>query len=137
MKRYIVVDDDSINNLICQLNISKFEPTAEIILFTRPEEALDFIRKEESSTYSILLLDINMPTMSGWEFMAEFGSFNSKIRTKYSVFILSSALEDPRDKMKNYSDLFGFFSKPLSQNILEEISKITRPAICAEKQETG
>lgn len=124
MKRYIVVDDDSINNLICELTIKKFEPDAEIKLFTKPEEALQYISNEDNSTCSILLLDINMPTMSGWDFLEEFRSLNNKIRINYSLFILSSSLEDPSDKFKIYPDLLGFYSKPLNQGFLEEINRI-------------
>ena len=128
MRRYIVVDDDSINNLICQLNIEKFEPTAEIKLFTEPEEALSYIRNEKNFVDSIILLDIDMPTMNGWQFLAEFSFFDTKIKINYSVFILSSAIEDSSDKIESCPDIRGFFSKPLSQIYLEEIKRIS--SIC-------
>lgn len=120
-KRYIVVDDDPVSNLVSELNIKKFDPEAELILFTCPEEALEFLKSEKDSQPSILLLDINMPIMTGWEFLSEFNQFPQHMRESFSVFILSSSLEDCTEKVETYPDLNGFFSKPLGQKHFEEM----------------
>lgn len=122
MKRYIVVDDDPTNNLICKLTITKYEPEAQVQIFQSPEDALKYIANEENVTPSFLLLDINMPTMTGWEFLTEFMTFEEEVKRKYFIYILSSSYQDLNDNNRNYPFLCGFFSKPLKKEYLREMS---------------
>lgn len=125
--RYIVVDDDSTNNMICDFTIKRFDKDAERQLFSIPEEALDSIKEEYSSTKealtTILFLDINMPTMTGWEFLDFFIKFDERIKDQFSIYILSSSIEDLTEKAKTYTFIQGFLSKPLKTDNLEEIRK--------------
>lgn len=124
MKRYIIVDDDPTNNLICRLVINKFRPGASVISYTSPKEALAFLKAEKKPQPSILFLDINMPIMTGWEFLDEFVSFNKEIKNQYTIYILSSSIEDFSDKEEQYPFLSGFFSKPLKIEYLKGIEDI-------------
>ncbi len=65
--KYIIVDDDSLNNTICTMILEEALGDIEINEFTEPEKALLFIRENVNSP-TILFLDINMPTLNGWEF---------------------------------------------------------------------
>lgn len=121
MNRYIVVDDDPTNNLICRLLIERFQPEAEIRIYTKPEDALIFIEREKDPQPSILFLDVNMPTMTGWEFMDEFATFDEKVKNRYKIFILSSSYEDFSSDKEIYPNLTGVFSKPLKAEHIEGI----------------
>jgi CheY-like chemotaxis protein len=126
--KFIVVDDDPFNNFICKHIITNFEPTAHIQLFTDPEEALKWIQKtyshETDDLETILFLDINMPEISGWEFLDEFSLFSARLHAQFKIFILSSSI-DPEDKAKaeKHPMIHGFYSKPLSQQTLDSIFK--------------
>ena len=117
--RFIVVDDNRTNNLICEFAIRKYKKEADINLFTEPEVALQNIRKDygmrERNEFTILFLDINMPSMTGWEFLEEFRHFGKEVHRQFVIYILTSSV-DERDKDKAASDplVAGFFSKPLT-----------------------
>ena len=124
--RFIVVDDDAGNNLICKYVITYFAPAATIQLFTEAEKALVSIQEDYNQRTgdldTALFLDINMPAMDGWEFLDKFSSFPPGLHAQYKIFILSSSI-DPEDKEKaeNHPHVQGYYSKPLRKETLSEI----------------
>lgn len=124
-EHFIVVDDNRTNNLICEFAIRKYKKEAHINLFTEPEVALQNIKKEyrpgEAEQFTVLFLDINMPSMTGWEFLEEFRDFGEEIHKHFVIYILTSSV-DERDKEKAESNplVAGFFSKPLTANSIQQ-----------------
>jgi CheY-like chemotaxis protein len=124
--QFIVVDDDPVNNLVCKFAISSYASAASIHLFTNPELALAWIKDAYHSgtdqEKTILFLDINMPVMSGWEFLDEFSEFPDTYHAKITIFILSSSI-DPEDKQKAASHplVSGYFSKPLRKETIHQL----------------
>ena len=127
-KRFMVVDDDSTNNLLCGYAIKRLFSEAKITLFTNPETALGAIEedygKSTDAMPTILLLDINMPTMTGWDFLDIFRDFDEKVRNQFVIYILSSSV-DERDMKKAEANIFvsGFLSKPLSLEGIQSMFK--------------
>lgn len=126
--KFIVVDDDPISNTICRLTLEMVLGRIDLESFTNPKEALDYITtKYVVPTFSktILLLDIDMPIMSGWEFLERFDSLNENIKSHINVFILSSSV-DPRDKDRSYSNknVSSFLIKPLTVDAIKNVLKI-------------
>ena len=116
--RFIVVDDDPLNNLVCNHIILKFSPDAEIRLFTNPEKALETVQALGDSIEKgefVLFLDVNMPTMSGWEFLEAFESLDEKVHERFKIYILSSSI-DQGDIQKAAASPFvmGYYPKPLN-----------------------
>ena len=124
-QHYLVVDDDKTNNLICDFTIRKFNKNATVDLYLIPEKALLSIEHKYSNTAgtipTILFLDVNMPSMSGFEFLDEFKKFNAHVRDQFTIYILSSSIEDYKEQAEQYPFVAGFLSKPLKISHLEEI----------------
>ncbi|SKB77710.1 response regulator [Dyadobacter psychrophilus] len=123
---FIVVDDDPINNIVCKYVIANFAPLSGIQLFTNAEHALEWFRNEFSSVANdkecVLFLDINMPLMSGWEFLDEFVMLPDTLKAKVNIFILSSSIDpEDRDQAENHPLVHGYYSKPLSKETLNLI----------------
>jgi len=118
---YLVVDDDNTNNLICEFTIRRFEKEAVINLFNNPQLALNFIENNHPSQEVIMFVDINMPTMTGFEFLKEFEKFHIDIRSKYKIYILTSSIEDFSSQAICFPMVKGFLSKPLKLSYLEDI----------------
>ena len=71
----------------------------------------------------LILLDINMPVMDGWEFMEKMGLLKSKFSKNITVYIVSSSIATAdKNKSKTYSDILGYLSKPVTINDLELIA---------------
>lgn len=126
-QRYMVVDDDTTNNMICEFTIKRVDSTANIKMFTIPEDALAYIKAEYSKTEpgmpTVLFLDVNMPTMTGWEFLDCFKHFDKAVKEQFTIYILSSSIEDFVEEAKIYPFISGFFSKPLRIGHFEEVMK--------------
>ena len=71
--KFIVVDDDPINNQLCKFNLRKTYPDVEVLCFELPAEGLQSLKAltpfENPQLYNCVLLDINMPEINGWEFL--------------------------------------------------------------------
>jgi CheY-like chemotaxis protein len=126
--RFIAIDDDPVNNLICKLTIEMVAAAPEIITFTNAAQAFDYIQNQYASnhdtTETVLLLDINMPVMSGWEFLERFDNLGNDVKHLFKIFILSSSV-DERDKQRSYANknVNAFMVKPLVKDNVVAILK--------------
>lgn len=123
--RIMIVDDDPINNTICKHLINRLLPELDVKSFTEPAKALEFISveyHEDSSIPTVLLLDINMPEISGWDFLELFKDFSPFVHKQFTINILSSSV-DIRDKDRATAIPFisNFLSKPLGPGDLASI----------------
>ncbi len=117
-----VVDDDTIYQIIVNKIIQKSEMFSAISSFKNGKEALDAVTNSINDNEilpDIILLDINMPIMDGWEFMEEMTLLKPSITKQIIVYVVSSsiAIED-KNKSKTYPDILGYLSKPVNINDL-------------------
>jgi CheY-like chemotaxis protein len=126
-KKFILVDDDPINNTICEMTIELAQGKANIKSFTNPEIAFDYIKSfypEIKDDETILFLDLNMPIMTGWEFLERFDNLPMEIKKHINIYILSSTIDD-RDKDRSYANknVNGFLLKPLTKDVVTKIMR--------------
>lgn len=123
-----LIDDDEIQNFINEKIILRFIPHVTISKYLSAQSAIDDLRTA-TDIPDVILLDINMPMMTGWDFMniVETENLYAPAGKAIKIYILSSS-KDPSDieKMNEYTRLLGFFHKPLTlpnlQNIMQAIS---------------
>jgi CheY-like chemotaxis protein len=112
-RKIIIIDDDPTSNYISEFILSSIYATSEIISFVNPVVALEKLPKMELDAESIILLDLNMPEMNGYEFvdlLEEKG-----IECKIVILTCSKNLMD-KEYSKKYDRIKGFLSKPLTQD---------------------
>src|SRR6218665_1184910 len=103
LQKVICVDDDPIALLLSKLVISKANFASQIITCVNGAEAMKHLEKpetiEENSNSQeplLILLDLNMPVMDGWEFLEQFSSKLKETYTTTKIILLSSSI-DPND----------------------------------------
>jgi CheY-like chemotaxis protein len=124
--RFLLVDDDPLNNYLTKMILKKSFEGAYVKDFTIPEEGLEFIKTEPRHTPSgektILFLDINMPTLTGWEFLEAFEHFDASIKEQYDIYILSSSVNiSDLNLAKENPLVLDFIEKPLNKAKLVKI----------------
>lgn len=115
----VLVDDDPINNLINKRLLNKLDLSPEVVEFLEAEKALKFIA-EDGNRNTLILLDINMPVMNGWDFLTQYAELEKKRKDK--IVMLSSSI-DHQDikKSREFSYVHGFIEKPLTRDKLTEV----------------
>lgn len=121
---YIIIDDDPVNNFLCRetIIVSKIKKN-KIIDFTSPELAFEFIStevKQAKNNKYIVILDIKMPKLNGWEFLEKFETLDESTKEKVEIYILTTSI-DPRDKERanNLTYIKDFIIKPISADYVE------------------
>jgi len=116
----VLIDDDPINNLINKRLIKKLVLSPYIKEFLEAEEALRYIQSLNRSKKVLILVDINMPVMNGWDFLKEYAHVESNRKDK--IVMLSSSIDfQDRQKSEDFPYVDGFIEKPLTFEKLKKI----------------
>lgn len=121
----MLIDDDPTSNLIGEFVIKSSDPVAKINSFMDPEVALSQIRDDyfrcNKNPETLLFLDLNMPKMSGWDFLEVFRDLREEVKKCFSIYILTSSIEDFSSEKERFPFVSGFISKPLKKERMKEI----------------
>ena len=124
----LVIDDDDINIFIIKKIVEKTGFDIEMVARNNGQQAIDYLNEtisQDKVLPRLVLIDINMPVMNGWEFIEAYETLG--IEQKVDMYILSSSVyENDIEKTKSYKAVKGFISKPLSMERLTELVKAIR-----------
>ncbi len=117
MKTLCVIDDDTIYQYTVN-HFIKSENLAELTQpFTDGEEAIEYIKENLQNADAlpdIILLDINMPIMDGWQFLDEYEKIVNDLPKKITINMVSSSVDHQDIKKAKSIDLISnYFTKPL------------------------
>lgn len=129
IRKVLCVDDDSISLTISQLLLKRTGFAVEVVTAIDGSDALEYFDNlfanypnPNENAPGLILLDINMPVMNGWEFLQAYVPLYAEKLPRTRIVILSSTI-DPEDfaLAKQYPVVVQFISKPLSIENLEEL----------------
>lgn len=126
LKHILIVDDDQINNLFSQIILEDANVCNMVSVCHSTLEALELLRSMSSSAEApfpdLILLDINMPELDGFDFLERYHmlGYNEMYSTAISMFSTSN---EPAhvERVKQFSSVIGFIQKPLSMATLHNI----------------
>lgn len=126
LRSVLLIDDDEIDNFIHQdvantteisSNVSAFHSAVSALAYLKTlQENMDYL---ESIIPELVLLDINMPEMNGFEFLEEFEKFEEGFKSQVKFIILSSS-DNPDDYVSALKSkrVIQISKKPLTQKVL-------------------
>lgn len=117
----MLVDDDEVVNYIHNKMILNHKSPVTIHLFADSMEALDHLFSEkDKNKISLILLDINMPEMTSWEFLAKLDHYS--LSQKILVVIVTSSVSKQDEQIaQQYNRIIDYFIKPVTD---EDINRL-------------
>jgi len=125
LKKVFLVDDDETSNFLNSLLLKSMEITDKVEIAKNGEEALTkFIALKELNEKEwpeLVLLDINMPVMDGFEFLEEFYKLYADDQ-EYTKIVMLTSSNSPKDIAKAQKfNIAGFINKPLTEEKLQNV----------------
>jgi CheY-like chemotaxis protein len=124
-KHVLLIDDNDVDNFLTE-HLFRVHSAADRITARRSAvEALKFLEKclrHPEEFPDVILLDINMPQMDGFQFMEHYAKFPAEIKERCCVVMITSS-EAKEDSLRAHSDpnINRFLQKPISSYTMEEI----------------
>lgn len=133
MKKHIndilLVDDDAITNFLNETLLQEMNVADHIDIVYDGLKALDFIKKHwtydeftiQAPDDKLILLDINMSTMNGFEFLEHFEKIGQSQKVTVALLTTSVNKQD-MNKAENYK-VKDYIEKPLNEDKVRALLK--------------
>jgi CheY-like chemotaxis protein len=111
-----VIDDDEINNVIVSTYIKRYHITDSYFVFDSAVKALNHIRENgKDSVPEIIILDVKMPDMDGFEFLDAYEPIAAEFGKKSAVYMLSSSVRmNDKERSFQYKSVVDYIEKPMT-----------------------
>ena len=124
LRHLLLVDDDPTTNFFNQHLIGKMGVFTQIHVAENGQLALDKIAELQrmGEAPDMILLDINMPIMNGFEFLQRYEQLHGKTKSSVVVCMLTTSLaQSDLEKSKEYAILSDYIDKPLYEAKMREL----------------
>ena len=114
-----IIDDDPIPRFILTNRLKHHQLSETIYEFEHASELISKLRNKTIELPNLVFLDLNMPVLSGWDFLdiveqeSLFGKFEVEV-----VIVTSSIDQEDRDKAKTYPCVKHYLTKPVNIDFL-------------------
>jgi CheY-like chemotaxis protein len=124
--RVLLIDDNDIDNFINERMITTNYFSSQVVVKNSGEAALKYLienAENENFLPQLIFLDLNMPVMDGFAFLAEFEKLPQKIRNNSKVVVLSSSISpEDIDRASTNAFVVKYINKPLNEKYLSAIN---------------
>ncbi|GAB3824136.1 response regulator [Hymenobacter jeollabukensis] len=116
-----LIDDDSLGNYLTEALLRLENFASQIRTYESAEDALEELLQAPVPP-RVIFLDLNMPVMSGWDFLEALAPYRPRLLGQCHIYILTSSLAlSDMEKARTYDLVSGLIHKPIDR---EEIRAI-------------
>lgn len=110
---FLIIEDNLIDQLVITQLLKKVLEIDQIVITNNGKEGIEWLTTKKKNQSLIILLDIQMPIMNGFEFLDAFEKLNKEIRKEIQIYVLSSTLDpDELEHISKNDNVTGFLNKP-------------------------
>lgn len=116
-----IIDDDEIFQFTTKVRLEKFNTVSEVLTFEDGEIAFEHLNSCDLMP-QLILLDINMPIVDGWDFLELFKTISQEKQNSTQIYMVSSSINpEDLDRAKTSTSIEQYLTKPLIDGDLEKI----------------
>jgi len=122
-----LIDDDDIFVFLTKKAIEQTKLVDLIKVFENGLDALNFLKENKHNVDDlpeIILLDLSMPIMNGWQFLEEYTKLHPTIGKNITIYICSSSIShDDITRAKAINEVSDYIIKPITKDKLIDLIK--------------
>ena len=122
---FILIDDSRLDCFISEKIIKNIDSSHLVSSFSEAGEALRHIESTPARgnfNKTVILLDIQMPVMNGFDFAEAFEKLPPEQKADYAIFMVSSSTnESDRIRMGNFPSIKQLYKKPLNKEVINQL----------------
>ena len=127
IKCILLIDDDNATNFIHSTLFKQFAPNAHISRVENGQLAINYLNSPENpegASPDLILLDINMPVMNGWEFLKSYQQLEVAKRAAKLILMTTTSLNPAElESVQSNPLINGTMKKPLNAALTKELLK--------------
>jgi CheY-like chemotaxis protein len=120
-----IIDNDKSILFLLQLLLKRVDKDADLITFPDGKEAFSFIcdhAQNGNILPDVILLDLNMEKMDGWQFLEAYEGLIDKLAHNISIYIHSSSqAESDISRANSNPHVSGYLDKPIEEEIFANV----------------
>ncbi len=121
LKCVMLIDDNPNDNFFHQRIITKADCAENVVIKETAVEALNSIKRKEVVP-ELIFLDVNMPIMTGWEFLEEYNKLDLQLHGRVVVVMLTSSTNaEDMERAAGLVMVADYQIKPLTKPKLQEV----------------
>lgn len=121
----LLVDDLPADNFLNRLLLQRMGVVEKISVALNGQEAIEYLTTPVDGALpdvELIILDINMPVMNGWEFLEAYEALPEEAKAKVVMMMLTTSMNpDDEARARGFSTIDSFSSKPLTEPALRAI----------------
>jgi CheY-like chemotaxis protein len=127
-RRIMLIDDYESDLLFTRLILERCDQRYEVVEYDSAQEALQYLQSHPEHGISVILLDINMPGMDGFEFLQAYEMLPATKQAEAVVVMLTSS-PDPRDRARaeSFRSVRGYITKPIDKTTASGLVNLIGP----------
>lgn len=121
----LLVDDDNISNFLHKHVLEEANIADNIVVAETVKEGLSLLKQPDPQIGDypdLILLDLNMPGLTGWDFLEEYKKMKeTSDRSSVIIILTTSTNPDESKRAQGIQEVAEFRSKPLTSEMIDEI----------------
>lgn len=127
IKTLMTIDDNETDQMLYKRVINRSGLVENIIAFQLATDALAYLKSEECEKIDVILLDINMPIMNGFEFLERAtNDIDPKLSSLIVIMLTTSLNQADVARAKEFGVVKAYFNKPLNIEHLESLAGLLK-----------